>query len=401
MSKTIQAIKIGCTVNISIDGKLTKKSCSTPAEADELFRAVLAAKENPTDGNIKKVRLLLNERLRIALLAGIEGDPDTGEAYLAGFNTPIPLTLLEVIKEYTENKYPMDAIINFWKLLMINPDTRVRTSLFDFISTHDFVLTDKGYMVVYKAVYLKDAESTPVVNELEEYVSNRFMHVKKVWKEKPSKYVVYKKLVDNSLCIKLLSVVETWDEKAKEVEVLGKLEDLYNALVLNKTSPIVASEPKTVYTDMHTRTMNICLGVPTIMERKDCDGDPAKECSYGLHVGATKYVEKFGNGSTTILACLVNPANVVAVPNYDKSKMRVTEYFPFAVATYINGKIDIVEQKYFESDYQSYEMSDLEEQIVKIKANELPVSAAKNSEAETRPMSELLKIIESRVYDLK
>ena len=112
--KSIQGIRCGNVVNLSIDGKLHKKNCVTSKEADELFRAILIAKDNPTDENIKVLRCLLSEKLRVALLAGLETDPDNGEVYLAGFNTPVPLTLIEVIKEYHENGYPLEAIINFW-----------------------------------------------------------------------------------------------------------------------------------------------------------------------------------------------------------------------------------------------------------------------------------------------
>ena len=98
--KNINVIKMGNMVNLSIDGRLHKKNCGNPQEADELFRAVLNAKADPSDENIKKIKFLLNEKLRIALMAGIEADVETGEAFLAGFNTPIPETLLEVIKEY-------------------------------------------------------------------------------------------------------------------------------------------------------------------------------------------------------------------------------------------------------------------------------------------------------------
>jgi hypothetical protein len=186
------------------------------------------------------------------------------------------------------------------------------------------------------------------------------------------------------------------------IEVLGKVGDLYAALVIaeNKEADIEAVVKPVEYTDMYSRTMRIVLGEPTKMERKDCDADPAIDCSVGLHVGATRFVELFANKKSTILACLVNPANVVAVPNYDHSKMRVTEYFPFAVATYIDGKIDIVEQKYFEDDYCTYEIVELEKQITKVQAGELPIAKAKNSEQEMRPMKELLKVIQGRIFDI-
>jgi hypothetical protein len=395
--KNINATKIGNTVKICIGGKLNQKNCGSPKEADDLYRLVLEVRENPTDDNLKKIRAFLNEKTRVAMLAGLETDPETGEVYLAGFNTPIPMTLVEIIKEYHENNYPLDAILNFWKLLMINPDERVRTSLFDFITKHDFVLTDKGYMVVYKAVYRKDVGQTDT--SFEEFVTNQYLHVKKDWKCSPNKYVVYRKEDDMSLAITKIETAENWNESEQGVEVLGKLGELFSAIV--NADNKVGEDSTAYYTDMHSRTMTIELGVPVKMERKDCDSDPAQDCSYGLHVGATAYVERFANrGESVILVCLVNPAHVVAVPQYDHSKMRVAEYFPYAFATYTDGKIDIIEEAYFEEDYCAYELEELEALVAKVQANEIPIQTALKAEEEGRPMSELMKILESRLVDI-
>lgn len=395
--KKIQGVKIGNMVNLSIDGKLHKKNCGSPKEADTLFKAVLKAKDNPNEDNIRELRSLLNEKLRIALMAGLETDPETNEVYLAGFNTPVPAKLVEVAKEYHDNGYPLDAIINFWKLLMINPDKRVRTSLFDFISTHDFSLTDKGYMVVYKAVYRKDEGNNAEATAFAEFVSNQVLKVKKSWKESPKNYVVYRN-EDGDYAITGVKTAEKWNEQEKGIEVLGNLNELFESIYVAEETEEV-SVP--VYTDMHSRTMHIELGKPVSIERVECDSDPARDCSYGLHVGATKYVENFAGHNGVILACLVNPANVVAVPQYDHSKMRVAEYFPFAYATYENRKIDIVEQAYYEDDYCQYEIEELEVEIAKVQAEELPIETARNAERETRPMSELMKMLESRLVDIE
>lgn len=401
--KNIQAIKVGNVVNVSIDGKLHKKNCGTPVEADELFKIVLKAKEDPSDENIKAIRCYMNEKTRVALEAGLESDPDTGEIYLAGFNTPVPMKLVEIIKEYNENGYPLDAVMNFWKLLMLNPDKRVRTDLFDFISAHDFVLTDAGYMVVYKAVF--EVEQENVDTSFAEFLSRNVLSVKKDWKCSPNKYVVYRNVETQELAITKKKTAQKWDEKTKGVEILGKLGELHDAMfdVQSEAKEIENSVP--VYTDMHTRSMEIELGVPCQQDRKDCDADPRRDCSNGLHVGATTYVEKFANWKSgdnrTILVCYVNPANVVAVPEYDHSKMRVSEYFPFAIANWDGQKIDIIEQAYFESDYTSYELEELEKQLAKVYAEEKPIADAQKAEKESRPMSELLKIIESRLVDIE
>jgi len=391
--KNIQGIKVGNVVNISIDGKLYKKNCGTPKEADELFKLVIKAKADPSDANVKAIRMYLNERIRIALLAGLESDPETGEVFLEGFNTPIPATLVEVVKEYHENGYPLDAIKNFWKLLMINPDVRVRESLFDFITTHDFVLTDNGYMVVYKAVGIKKQ----IEDGLSTFVSNQYLHVKKDWKCSPNKYVVYRNVETQELAITKIETAEGWDEKEEGVEVLGKLGELFDSIFNGEER-----EDVTVYESLYNGApkMEIRLGIPVQQERKDCDADPSRDCSNGLHVGATAYVERYYGSAEAILVCYVNPANVVAVPDYDHSKMRTSEYFPFALATYTNGKIDIIKQSYFESDYQNIEQQELEAMIAKVKANDVPLPTAINAEEETRSMAELQKMLESRLFDI-
>ena len=332
----------------------------------------------------------LNERTRIAMECGLETDPANGEVYLAGFNTPIPMTLIEVIKEYHEEGFPVEAVTNFWKLLMLNPDTRVRESLFDFISTHDFVLTPNGYMVVYKAVYYKSKDE----NDLSEFITNRYLHVRKHWDCSPKKYVVYQNNETEVYYITKKATAKNWDVKKKNVTILGNLSEMF------KEIDKYIEDSETMYTDMHTRRMEIKMGVPVQMTRSECDSDPARDCSHGLHVGATSYVQRFGNSDGAVLCCYVNPAHVVAVPDYDHSKMRVSEYFPFAMATYDGSEIDIIEEKFFPSDYTNYEQKELAEMVEKVQADEEPIESCYNAEAEVRDMDELQKIIESRLVDI-
>ena len=392
----IQAVKFGTVVNLSIDGKLQKKICKTSEEANTLFKAILKAKENPTDENLKKIRCLLNEKLRTAMLAGLESDDETNEIFLAGFNTPIPQTLVDVIRDYYENGYPLTAIINFWKLLMINPDKRIREKLFDFIKVHDFVLTDEGYMVVYKAVDYKDRVKRD--RTFEEYISNQVLHVRKDWKCSAKKYVVYKSNDSGEYGIAKVETVENWDEDDKGIEVMGNLDELYKAIFDGVTSD---ESTVPVYTDKYSHSMTIMLGKPVFMERRDCNGDPAEDCSVGVHCGSTSYVNNYGKDADAILVCYVNPMNVISVPKSECSKMRVCEYYPVAVASYKDGKIDIIEQKYFEDDYVGHEIDAIENMLVKVKAEELPLDNAKKAEPESRPMSELLKIISTRLIDIE
>lgn len=389
----INANKLGKVINLSINGKLRKKVCNSTEEANELFSHILTVKADPSEEGIKLLNALLNEKTRIAMECGLETDPDNGEVYLAGFNTPVPITLVEVIKDYHENGYPLDAIVNFWKLLMINPDKRIRESLFDFIKTHDFVLTDNGYMVVYKAVYRKEETNNP----LYEFLVLKHHTIKNKWKKSPKNFIVYLDQDDQEYKLTETSTIDQWNIESRNMEIIGNLEDLYNNISLGTESDNVQH-----YTDMHTQSMDIVLGEPVKMERSECDNDPANECSYGLHCGSTSYVQSFGNQSSAILVCYVNPANVIAVPDYDRSKMRVSEYFPFALAEYNDGKIDNIEQSFYESDYMDIEVEELEMMIENVQKGEAPIDLERSNEQleETRPMSELQKIIENRIVTL-
>lgn len=389
---TITGNKIGNKINLSINGVLHAKDCGTDEGAKILFKKYLEVKSDPTDENIESLYGFLNKNIRIAKMAGFDYDVQTGETFMAGFNTPVPQLLVDTIEDYLESKFPVESITNFWKLLMANPDHRVRTDLFKFIGAHDFTLTDEGYMTVYKAVDYMDK----VDNDVASFVSNAYLKVRKDWGTSASKYVVYKDLLgDGDFELKLTKKVTfaKWDVEEKEVELVGNLNDLQKNL-----DSLIEEGVSSVFTDLHTHKMEIKLGEPVKFERTKCDSDPTIDCSYGLHVGATSYVENFANRDSVVLVCLVNPMNVMAVPQYDHSKMRVCEYYPMALATFENRKIDIIEQKFFEYDYTSHEEEELERLLKASEEDARP--RAINAPNDNRDYSEYLQILEARVVDL-
>lgn len=395
--KEINGIKSGKVVNYSIDGRLQKKVFEDNDKAIEFYKIILEAKANPTEENINKMYAFVNEKTRIAMKCGLETDPQTGNVYMAGFNEPVPQTLVDIVEEYYENDFELGPIFNFWTLLMLNPDKRVRKSLFDFINTHDFALTDNGYMIVYKAVYRKSDDTLSEDNKFIEFVSNKHLHVKKNWSKHPKHYAVYRYYESGVLEITKEETIANWDEKQRGIVRVGNLDEIYQ----NMENYVNPQDDKFPYTDMYTRKMDIGLGVPIKMSRTECDSDPAIDCSHGLHVGATRYVERFANNDSVILVCYVNPMNVVAVPDYDHSKMRVSEYFPFAIATYEDNKIDIVDKKYFPDDYIDYEKSDLAQMIEKVMSEEKPLKKSMGAEDDERSLEELQKIIENRLITIQ
>ena len=89
-----------------------------------------------------------------------------------------------------------------------------------------------------------------------------------------------------------------------------------------------------VYTDHHSHTFKIKIGEMVTMPREKCDCDSNVSCSRGLHCSSVGWLKQnyFGN---TGLACLINPADVVAVPHIDNyGKLRTCAYLPIEVIKY-------------------------------------------------------------------
>lgn len=90
-----------------------------------------------------------------------------------------------------------------------------------------------------------------------------------------------------------------------------------------------------VYTDHHSHTFKIKIGDMVVMDRKKCDSNNNITCSCGLHVAGKGWLKRnyFGNVG---MAVLVNPADVVAVPQVEDNygKLRTCAYLPMALINY-------------------------------------------------------------------
>ena len=93
-----------------------------------------------------------------------------------------------------------------------------------------------------------------------------------------------------------------------------------------------------VYTDHHSHTFKIKIGEMVTMPREKCDCDSSVSCSQGLHIGGKGWLKQNYYGNTG-LACLINPADVVAVPHIDDyGKLRTCAYLPIEVIEYDKNK---------------------------------------------------------------
>ncbi len=253
---------------------------------------------------VTKIEELCNPAKKIEFNSDGRFEFDGNSAmYLKGTSDPIPEFLAKKLLEYIDKGLNVEALVNFWKNTLLNPDKGVRQQLFGFLEHNGHPITDKGYFLAYKAVKVArkyDAETG------EEVVSVRY------------------------------------DENTGE-----RIEETLNQSMTFKP----------YHSGAHGMTVKV--GEPITMPREECDSDPEVTCSAGLHVGSMEYVHDFGYSSGVILEVLVSPRNVVAVPtDYNNTKMRTCEYYPIAIT---NGENDAI---YLESDYASFDHATMEDDIV-------------------------------------
>lgn len=206
------------------------------------------------------------------------------------------IKLLKAEKQHDEKE--IQKFKNFWTLVSLNPDARVRDNIFWFLRKWDMKISQAGFIIAYRNVdILKEEEysQTDVKNILNNYYK-----------------CIY---IDNSNPAKNTYTL------SNGIEV--NLKEAYNSIVNGDASP--------VFTDNHTHTFTIKLGQPVSMPREQCDSEQEHSCSRGLHVGATKWLTENYYGKVG-LQVLVNPADVVAVPRYNSyGKMRTCKYLPVAI----------------------------------------------------------------------
>jgi len=253
---------------------------------------------------VTKIEELCNPAKKIEFNSDGRFEFDGNSAmYLKGTSDPIPEFLAKKLLEYIDKGLNVEALVNFWKNTLLNPDKGVRQQLFGFLEHNGHPITDKGYFLAYKAVKVArkyDAETG------EEVVSIRY------------------------------------DENTGE-----RIEETLNQSMTFKP----------YHSGAHGMTVKV--GEPITMPREECDSDPEVTCSAGLHVGSMEYVHDFGYSGGVILEVLVSPRNVVAVPtDYNNTKMRTCEYYPIAIT---NGENDAI---YLESDYASFDHATMEDDIV-------------------------------------
>ena len=291
------------------DGTCAERHCETPEETAELWEFI---KENKFGElaikdyfGVKKFTAdVLIEKIKNSEILTLRG----ASVYMEDISEQsIPQDFVEKIIEAEENEdyATIKKYKNFWTLVSLNPDSRVRNNLFWFIRKWDMQITDTGLVKAYRNAVIKTKDQM-YSNEDVKNIINQYYITKYINKQAPEGITIEQPNGN-----------------------ITNLDALYNSLVNDDDSDYAP-----IYTDAHSHTTTIRLGQPVKLDRSKCDANQEHSCSSGLHVGAKGWLKENYFGDVGLMV-LVNPANVVAVPTIDEyGKMRVCEYFPVAIVDF-------------------------------------------------------------------
>lgn len=245
------------------------------------------------------------KRIELASDKQFELDND-GNMYLKGTKDPIPEFLAGQLIKYLEEDIDIEGLVLFWKRLLLNPDTHTREQLYKFLENNGHPITSRGYFLAYKSVAVK----------------------------------------------------RKFDKETGEEVINVEYDEDTGKKVTEKFTHELTFKPH--HSGDHG--MVIKIGEPITMPREECDNDPNRTCSAGLHVGSMEYVGDFGCGNKVVLECLVSPTDVVSVPvDYNATKMRTCKYYPIAISNGENEEI------FLEADYDDRQKEYLAEEMSKYK----------------------------------
>lgn len=393
----IKAMRVGNTIVCTIGSKMYQKVCNSNEDILSLYEKALNTNESDYDevesliacfevSKTKDEERLeeqekesLNQKSLIDWMDSIRNLGDEHfevigiKLYMKGINITVPEFLALEFAERRNNQEDLSAMMNFWRLCALNPDPRCREDLYKFLINNDLTLTPSGYFVAYRNVNVKNEG----LRERNEFVAEQWLKIK-TQKRGPKNFVVVWNYEDEEFELmhedKWSNVndetyeadkgyeneddewVEEWEEEDL-YEYHGNLQELYVEFV-----NLEASE-QTVYTDGYTGRMEIILGQPVKISRKECDANPDRTCSKGLHAANSSWLTSGYFGSVG-LAVLINPMHVIAVPYTDGGKLRCCEYLPIATIEYNDeGKVIPIDTNTFELEYAEYTQEELEDLI--------------------------------------
>lgn len=246
----------------------------------------------------------------------------------------MPRNFVEKIVEAEEtgNTDAIESYKNFWTLLCLNPDERVRQNLFWFLDNWGMKISKSGLFVGYRNVDVFEKSCKKYYSqELVNFTKDNYEHIRMSKKSTGDFWIVLSD--DGYELLSSTQVIMATDKDEKYLHEKYNLRELYNELkAVNFEVDNLGDD--TIYTDHHSHTTRIKIGEMVTMPRSECDCDSDVECSRGLHLAGTGWLKECYYGDVG-LACLCNPRDVVAIPyNAKYGKLRTCAYLPVARIEY-------------------------------------------------------------------
>lgn len=274
----MNVIKVGNTLTVVLDNgrTLSKSNCDNDT-IDEILNAVKNEDEEALV-SIFEPRLLeiiekykvfedFEENVKKSKYLTFKGQSVYIES-ISELSVPMDFVKSFIQAEIIDdNKELVNSYLNFWTLLSLNPDSRARTNLFWFLQKNGMTITKSGLFVAYRNVCIK--KEGIINNELTKIISDSYIKIKKN-KKSPSNYNIVESN-GSYLLSKKDSLLED------NTRLLGNVKELYEKL------SDFSDKNKTVYTDNHTKTMEITIGKIVTIDREQCDPVQENTCSRGLN----------------------------------------------------------------------------------------------------------------------
>ena len=309
------------------NGDMIGRNNLTMEEIADLKSAILSNDE-------EKVREIISPNITAGdnktvavkkLLKDIDSLPEGSPFFMKDFNVymknfpevPVPKTVIQMYYSY-DGEQERQAVINFWKLLVLNPNTRVRNELPKFLFNNGFHITSEGLIVSFRRAWDRSEENM----KLHEYVINEYSR-RKLQKKKVNGLYVYEDQHGFFFINDQITDAVTMTFK-------GALTDLYEEAQneMHDSKKYYADHSNethfTVDGDDHYGPVFYQVGKTTSVKRNLCDANSRNSCSKGLHSGVPDYVVSYTSFGNTIFMCLVNPYDVVSSPEDGWCKIRTS-----------------------------------------------------------------------------
>ena len=145
-------IKSGNTLNVNVN---SKQFTINFKNKEEILKAIETISLFKKDNKIKELLKFLDKSY-VIIEDGIFHKTRENTYYLKGYKVKMPLALVERIKEHIEADLPIEPLINFWKLLMANPNKHIRQVYLNLLNILNFLLQIKVILWLINRLHGKE-----------------------------------------------------------------------------------------------------------------------------------------------------------------------------------------------------------------------------------------------------